>query len=60
MEMEDISSRKLLVFDGNDYQLWNNCMETYLNVLGVDFSFSIINGYKVPKNPPIDLDEKKL
>lgn len=60
MEMECISSRTILVFDGNDYPLWSSCMEIYLKDLGVDVWLSIINGHKVPKNPPIDPDEKKL
>lgn len=60
MEMEGISSRPIPTFDGNDYPLWNSFIETYLKTLGVDVWLSIINGYKVPKNTPIDPDEKNL
>lgn len=58
--MEAISYRTIMIFDENEYPLWNNCMETYLKAVRVDVWLSIVNGYKVPKNPSTDLDEKKF
>ena len=47
-------------FDGNNYAYWRNKIQTYLTTLGVDVWLSIVNGQKVPKNTPTDLDENKL
>jgi hypothetical protein len=35
-------------------------MKNYLTTLRVDILISVVNGYKVFKNTPIHLDEKKL
>ena len=35
-------------------------MENYLKALGVDAWLAFFNGYQVPKNPPIDIDQTKL
>ena len=49
-----------MIFDRNNYALWSNRLQTYVLALGVDVWLSIVNGYKTPKNPPTNLDEKKL
>jgi len=59
-QMEGISSRSISVFDGNDYSLWSNIMETIFKSLGVDACLSIVNRYKTPKNPPTNPNEMKL
>ena len=56
---ESISSNSIPIFDGNNYALWSNRMHTYSMAIGVDVWLSIENGYKPPKTPPIDLEEKK-
>ena len=48
-----------MIFDGNNYTLWINGMKTNVLDLGVDVCLFIVNGYKSPKTPPTDLDEKK-
>ena len=35
-------------------------MKTYLMALGVDIWYSVVNGYVIPNNAPIDPNEKKL
>jgi hypothetical protein len=47
-------------FNGNNYAYWSKRIQNFLISLGVDIWLSFVNGYKVPKNTPIDLDEKKL
>ena len=56
---ECVLSNTVLIFDGNNYVLWSNRMQTYLFDIGVDVWLSIENGYKPSKNPPSDPDEKK-
>jgi hypothetical protein len=57
--LESFSSNTIPIFDGNNYALWNNRMKTYFLDLGVDVCLFIVIGYKSPKTPPIDPDEKK-
>ena len=59
-QLKSFSSNAILIFEGNNYALCSNRMETYLFYLGLDVYLFIVNGYKYPKTPPIDLDEKKL
>ena len=56
---ESISSNSIPIFDGNNYLLWSNRMHTYLMAIGVDVWLSVENGYKPPKTPPTDPEEKK-
>ena len=49
-----------MIFDGNKYALWSDRMKTYLLDLGVDVWIYVVNGYKYPRTPPTDPDEKKL
>ena len=35
-------------------------MDAYLILLGFDDWDSVVNGYKIPKNPPTDLIERKV
>jgi len=58
--MQSICLRIIHVFYGNDYALWSSCVKTYLKALGVYVRLFIVNGYKNPKNPPSDPNEKKF
>ena len=58
-QLESFSSNMISIFDGNNYVLWSNRMQTCLLAIGVDVWLFVVNGYKFSKAPPTDHDEKK-
>lgn len=59
-QLESFSSNTISIFEGNNYALWSDRMQTYLLALGVDVWLSVFKGYKYPKTPLTNPDEKKL
>jgi hypothetical protein len=47
-------------FDGRNYAYWSDRVKTYLTALGVDIWYSVVNGYVIANNAPIDPNEKNL
>lgn len=48
------------LFDGKNYALQSSRMQHYLHNIGYDVKRSVINGYQVPTNLPIDTTRKNL
>ena len=57
--IESLYSNTTQIFDGNNYALCSNRMQTYLLDIGVDVQLCIENGYKPSKLPPTNPNEKK-
>jgi hypothetical protein len=47
-------------FYGRNYAYWSDIVKNYLTNLGVDIWYSVVNGYVIPKNAPIDPNENKI
>jgi hypothetical protein len=60
MDDHEHISNGIQKFDGRNYAYWSDRVKTYLTALGVDIWYSVVNGYVIPNNPPIDPNEKKL
>ena len=54
-----MAHKEIPIFYGTNYLFWSKRMKSYLMSLGFDVWDSIVNGYKIPKNIPIDLKERK-
>jgi hypothetical protein len=60
MDDHEHISNGIQKFDGINYAYWIDRVKTYLTALGVDISYSIVNGYVIPNNAPTDPNEEKL
>jgi hypothetical protein len=60
MDDHEHISNGIQKFDGRNYAYWSDRVKTYLTVSGVDILYSVVNGYVIPNNAPIDTNEKKL
>jgi hypothetical protein len=60
MDDHEPISNGIQKFDGINYSYWSDRVKTYLTTLGVDIWYSVVNGYVIPNNSPIDPNEKNL
>jgi hypothetical protein len=60
MDDHEHISNGIQKFYGINYAYWSDRVKTYLTALGVDIWYSVVNGYVIPNNAPIDPNEKKL
>jgi uncharacterized lipoprotein YehR (DUF1307 family) len=60
MDDHEHISNGIQKFDGRNYSYWSDRVKTYLMALGVDIWYSVVNGYAIPNNAPIDPNEKKF
>jgi hypothetical protein len=56
---EGLPTNRAHLFDGTNYASWSIRMHNYIMALGFDICQSVVTGYTVPKNPPMDNIEKK-
>ena len=55
-----MAHKEIPIFYGTNYLFWSKRMKSYLMSLGFDVWDNVFNGYKIPKNPPIYLIERKV
>jgi hypothetical protein len=60
MDDHEHISNGIQKFDGRNYAYWSDRVKNYLTSLGVDIWYSIVNGYVMSNNGPIDPNEKNL
>ena len=47
------------IFDGEDHVLWKIRMKKYMKTIGMEFWPLVEEGYNVPKDIPIEAEERK-
>ena len=60
MDDHEHISNGIQKFDRRNNAYLSDRVKTYLTAFGVDIWYSVVNGYVIPNNAPIDPNEKNL